>query len=267
MKSSPVALILTLTAAATLVAQDLPEWVLNLSRIKRHTRAELQHLPNYTCFETVARYDKAASAHGFKQHDVLRLEVAVVDGKESLSLAGASRFGDDQLPNYVDTGMFGTGTFSATTSNLFINDNSRSTGWGKESMNDRPAFRYDYEIAQPFSGFHLASDSFESTVGVKGTFWVDAGTLDLIRIEQEAVDIPPLLLMDRVMTSVDYARTRIGSKDVLLPQSAEILVVNSNASQRKNLVEFSGCREYQSESVLRFDSDTAAPPAPRKKQP
>ena len=47
------AILLTVCAAT---AQGLAPEVLLLSRIKRHLREELAHVPNYTCLETISRF-------------------------------------------------------------------------------------------------------------------------------------------------------------------------------------------------------------------
>ena len=50
---------------------------------------------------------------------------------------------------------------------------------------------------------------------------------------------------------------------VRLPVTAETLMVNTNGWRGRNAIEFSNCREYVADSVIRFDSDP--PPEPKKK--
>ena len=102
------------------------------------------------------------------------------------------------------------------------------------------------------AGLVVQSGGSTGRAGLQGTFWVDPQTLDLVRIEEQAVDLPPILLMRDLTTSINYARTRIGSSDPLLPQSAQTVVTGFDGAQRKNVIEFAGCREYVSESVIHF---------------
>jgi hypothetical protein len=44
-----------LILAGVVIPQDLPPEVLLLSRVKRHIKEELRHLPNFSCLETVQR--------------------------------------------------------------------------------------------------------------------------------------------------------------------------------------------------------------------
>jgi hypothetical protein len=58
---------------------------------------------------------------------------------------------------------------------------------------------------------------------------------------------------------------QIGSSSVLLPQSAELVVVNLDGTEMRNEIKFSGCREYGSESTVRFGDPVDAPPVTKKK--
>jgi len=52
---------------------------------------------------------------------------------------------------------------------------------------------------------------------------------------------------------------------MLLPQSAELVVMKLDGREMRNRIEFSRCREYGSESTVRF-GDLAEPPPAGKKQ-
>ncbi len=75
----------TLTLAASLILigaaspqnppqPDLREDVLLLSRVRRHIKEELEHLPNVTCLETVHREHQPAKGR-MQPLDTVRLEV------------------------------------------------------------------------------------------------------------------------------------------------------------------------------------------------
>jgi hypothetical protein len=67
------------------------------------------------------------------------------------------------------------------------------------------------------------------------------------------VDLPPGLNVRDIVTTIAYGRTRIGSSEPLLPISSELIVTDSSGGQQRNRIEFSGCREYHSESVVHFE--------------
>jgi hypothetical protein len=95
---------------------------------------------------------------------------------------------------------------------------------------------------------------------------VDPQSLDLLRIEQHDVDLPPDLNVRDIATKIAYARTRIGSSNPLLPHSSEVVVIDSSGRWQRNAIEFSGCREYHSESVVHFEGVVPEPPPAAKKK-
>jgi hypothetical protein len=259
-----VGLAILLTAA--LPAQDLPPEILLLARVKQHGRATFEHIPDYACLETIHRFEKPRDVASFRPIDTLHLEVASAGGKELLARQGAARFGDGDLHAFISQGTISSGAFASTPLNLFVRDVARITPLPQEGMIAGTTLRFHFEESAMTAGFFVQSGESKGQVGLRGTFWVDSQTLDLVRIEEQAVDLPPILLMRDLTTSIDYARTRIGSSDPLLPQSAETVVTDFYGVERKNTIEFTGCREYMSESVIHFGPVVSAPPPAPQKQ-
>ncbi|MBZ5623727.1 MAG: hypothetical protein LAQ69_34260 [Acidobacteriia bacterium] len=265
MKLLPIAAAAAMLGAGALPAQDLPQWMLQLVQIKRKAKAEFVRLPNFACVETINRFHRMPRSEEFKPMDTVRLEVAFVDGKELFAPIGGSSFHEIDLSDLVrGGGAMGTGAFSAMARNLFVNDNGRVTGWGEDRILERPALRYDFVIPEMFAGYRMQSRGMQATVGLEGTFWADAETLELLRVVERAVDIPPGLDILDSTTTVTYARMRIAASDVLLPRWAEMVITNTNGWRGRNEIEFTGCREYVADSVIRFDT-VDPPPTPKKK--
>jgi hypothetical protein len=173
------------------------------------------------------------------------------------------------MRNLSRGGVIGTGAFAAVARNLFVNDNGRTTGWAEERILERPALRFDFVVSEMEARYMISSARATASVGIEGAFWADAGTLELLRIDEHAVDIPPNLGIQDASTTVTYARTRIGASDVLLPRWAETVITNSDGWRGRNAIEFTGCREYVADSVIRFDSvdpSPTPPPPPAKKK-
>jgi hypothetical protein len=254
--------------AAAQPGSELPQWVLDLAHAKRHNKPNFERLPDYACALTVERFDKAPQSSAFRPMDVLRLEVAVVEGKELYAREGRG-FENSEPAAFISSGSFGTGTFSTIARNLFVSDGARTTGHSRETDAGRPLLRFDYEISQMYHPFRLSSGGVAAEVGECGSFWVDAATWDLVEIEDRAVDIPPELRMTDVVTKIRYGKVRIGASEVILPETAETVIANLDGRQTKNVTRFSGCRQYGSESKITFDTEVVpgGPPAPgpRKK--
>jgi hypothetical protein len=229
--------------------EALPDWVLRLSRVKHHLRDNFDRIPNYVCRENVDRYQKAPSQAGTVKIDSLEFDVAEVDRKELLAHPGAGAFEDRELSSYVSTGVLGTGSFASLPMNLFVADRARVAPHQPSARNregwdfDIPAFLHAYEITH---------NKVRMSVGVRGTFWVDGESMDLIRIDEQIVEPPHEVGMSASSTSVEYARMTIGSSTVLLPQSAELTVLQLDGTEMRNRIKFSDCREYRAESTVSF---------------
>lgn len=246
-------------AVAAVAQTPLPEWVLQLSRAKHHLKTAFHSIPNYVCQETVNRFEKRRGRQ-MQALDTLHFEVAQVDRQEMIALPGAASFADTNLNAYNSAGLLGTGAFSALPSALFVSDNARI--WPHDGPVSAGRLAFDYDIPAFLSGYQIATPTASATVGERGTFWLDAESFDLIKIEDHAVDIPLSVAMNSVDATVEYSRVWIGGSDVLLPRTAVMVVVHPDGSQRRNELRFSGCREYGSESTISFGD-----PAGKKKQP
>src|ERR1017187_6156741 len=97
-------------------------------------------------------------------------------------------------------------------------------------------------------------------------YWVDPQSLDFIRLESRAVDIPSYLPLEETSKVVNYARTQIGEYTVLLAQQADLHMLETRGEESYDRVEFTHCRAFSVQSAIRFDlepqSDTAKPSSP-----
>src|ERR1039458_783789 len=113
-------------------------------------------------------------------------------------------------PTSCAIGVLGTGEFSTLPLSLFVANVARIT-LHQERAGLHAGPGYDYEIpAFLGGGLAISTVRARATVGVRGTFWVDAVSMDLMRIEEHAVDVPPQVGMREIVSTVGYARMRIG---------------------------------------------------------
>jgi hypothetical protein len=227
----------------------LPPGVLLLSRIKRHVREQVERLPDYTCLETAVRYRN----RGARPIDVVMLEVLNAGTKELYGSPGARDFSSENPSAFTAGGMTGTGTFGLHLRTLFVNDNAMFTYRGEEEVGGRPAVRYDYRVPQLMSGFTIHRAYARGVVGMKGSFWADPKTLGLLWLEVEADEIPERLDLLSATERIEYEPMRIGDRDIVLPQSAELRMVDADGTESRNLVEFTHCRSFSAETKIRFD--------------
>lgn len=259
---------LTVLLCAATQAQEVTPELLLLARIKVHMESNLKRLPNYTCLQTIERSRRLAPGHKFELVDALRLEVAMVGNKELFAWPGAKNFEDRDLHELVQGGAIGNGNFGLHAYSIFLTSAPMFTYGGERDMNGRKTVRYDYRVPLVSSGYRLKSPPKEARVGYHGSFWVDARTLDLVRLEVVADDIPPELEIAQATTAVVYDQVKIHDEQFLLPSSSELLMIDVAGNESRNHTTFTGCRQFAGESVLSFaeppPGETPAAPAVKK---
>lgn len=245
--------------AAALVApppetsRPLPDHVLKLAQIRRIVQSAVLQAPDYACLETVERYERSSLKSQFRHLDTLQLEVAVIANKEVYGWPGAETFADVTPAEIVGVGMVSTGEFMQLLRAVFVGGTSVITWRGEEEIAGRRALRYDYTL--PMFGYRskvtLAAGSGD--VSLRGSFWADAETLELLRLESRAEEIPPTLPLHEMTSRIDYGRMDIQGRKVWLPQSAELRLLELSGRETRNRIEFSHCRAYAAVARLTFD--------------
>src|SRR5579884_1905575 len=94
--------------------------VLLLARIRTQMSRTLERQPNYTCVQEIERSHRIPPKHKFQLVDMLRLEVALVDGREMFAWPGAQKFEETELQKMVPQGAaIGNGNFALHARNVF----------------------------------------------------------------------------------------------------------------------------------------------------
>ena len=252
-----------LLLACAAAAQDPMADPVFLARIKAHMRKELSQLPNYTCLETIDRFRNDANGHTkgsrLEQSDIVRLEVVYSNRREWYGAPGDRTFSSDDPLGFVGSGLIGTGAFAITMHDVFVADAARIVYGGRVELGDRTAAKYNFHV--PIPALSITLPGGFGTVGEEGSFWVDPQTLDLIRLESHAIDIPIYLPLLETSSVVNYARTHIGEDTALLPQQADMHMLETEGQESYDRIRFTHCRTFSAESAIRFDSSPSTVPA------
>ena len=234
-----------------------------LSKIRTRMVFNLQHQPNYTCVETIERSSRPKSTARFKIIDTLRLEVALVDGKEMFAWPGSRKFEDSDVTKMVTSGAIGNGNFATHARALFESRAATFHYQGAVDFNGKKAIRFDYNVPQMLSGYRVRVETASAIVGYHGSFYANPETFDMEHMEVVATEIPPDLMLLSTADKIDYAIARIGEGDFLLPAESDLSMVNLNGGENHNHVKFTACRQFSGESVITFgDAPELKPDAP-----
>jgi hypothetical protein len=251
-----LALALVLVAAGR-TADPVVEELFKQARAKVLDNSK--RMPRYTCVETVDRTQyqptgKAASCqpqpHGNPVvRDRLRLDVAVVNGGEIFSWAGAGKFESHDVDKIVGGGASGSGEFAGFLMGVFGNESEQIRYAGQRK--DLALFEYLVPVAK--SGYRFHSNGPVITMGYHGTIAVDPADGDLQQLVVEPDGFTASDPVCHVQHVMDYQRVKIGNGEFLLPQVSAMDALYRNGVETLNETHYSDCREYVGESTIRFD--------------
>jgi hypothetical protein len=248
-----------------------------LGRVRQHVQASVAELPDYTCQETMERSIYAPTGQ-IEFRERLRLEVLVTASEELFGWPGSKDFAKEPLAGWIRTGAIGTGTFAAELINLFQGSAATVKYAGIETRDQQSLYRFDFHAPLLSSRSSLVVNGKSATTAYSGSFWVSRDSLDIVRLESHAVEIPPDLDCREAGDSVTYARIQLGvservspsapepgsttprglttrlSGTTLLPSASELVLVTRDGHKSRNAVTFSGCRRYSANSSLSFNT-------------
>lgn len=269
---------LVLVSPSGLFAQaELPEHVIALSRIKGRMQQSLDHIPNYTCRQTIerARLTKNAvrrmerqSRRGkgsrsevnlpLESSDRLQVDLALVDGEELYSWPDAESFEEQSLGEMVGFGNLSAGTFAATAHNLFATHAALFTFAGRDDIGGRTLLRFNFRVGLMQSGFVLSDAAGrEAEVPYGGSIWADPDSFDLVRIETQAREIPAYLDIVSAVSRIEYQSVDLNGESFLIPRMAHETTGLRSGAENHNRTEFSDCRRFGASSGISFGNENA----------
>jgi hypothetical protein len=233
---------------------ELPPELVLLAKIKRKASQDLSHVPSFTCLATFDRAERRDDAKPFMHVDTVRAEIAYVNGQELYAWPGSKSFDGGTFAQIVGAGLVGSGEFLSHARTVFVSDAGSIVYGGAEEYAGRPAVRYDFSISPLFSGYHITVPEGSATIGMKGSFWADRNSLDLLALIVRGTEIPARLGVRSIETQIDYQRVHVGrSSTILLPLSAVTTLAHDSGKTNRNQIEYTHCREYLAVSAVSFD--------------
>lgn len=276
MGAKAVLLCVSLAAICAAQQQDPIKILIQL----RHKMADnIGRVPRYLCTEVVERQALRLASGQDKQRrcpeimaafsnpkekvkplsaDRLRLDVALIDNRETYSWIGEGRFSDQSLSDLVKVGATSTGSFGTFLSAIFTQDSATFSYIGESQVNGRTVLQYAFQVPLWRSGYSIANTLLSRLTAYSGTFTADAQTLDLLNLEIRADEIPPELAICGATTTLEYTKLRINNLDFLLPSEVTMRITSINGMQSINRTTFDGCHEFLGESKLVFDDQPAS---------
>jgi hypothetical protein len=142
-------------------------------RVLERMRLNLARLPNYTCVQNIERSRRSSQSPSFELIDRVRLEIAMVNGREMFSWPGAGNFEERDIDEMMLDGAFGTGNFGLLARAVFSGDSARFTSVGERIYEGRRTYRWDFHIPRTLGVYKIGNGKRKGIAGLRGSFWAD----------------------------------------------------------------------------------------------
>jgi hypothetical protein len=248
----------------------------NTRRVPRYTCVQTinrnQYRPQYGsrpsgCEKIIAAREKLLSPGYLTWRDRLRLDVAVLNGRETFAWAGAGQFETTDIEQLNSSGSSGTGDFAAFLSSVFGLEATRISILHEEKSPADLEALFGFDVPADLSHYVYRSHGTgaQRAIGYHGTFLIDERLAELKRLTVEADHFPADENMCRVEDVMDYHRVKIGEGDFLLPETSKMTVLFNDGQESQNETHYSDCREYGAESTISFDDPAESSSSPELK--
>jgi hypothetical protein len=255
-----------MSCALTVVvaAAQSPDDLARLAAFQTKTADYLRNIPNYTCTERITFF-RGPGIGDLSPIGRSEREVAVVYGRETHL---ARKDGRLEAPNAaapaIDSGLTSIGEFSGHLRSFFLHQTLALDPKSQRSarVGRRRAWQYDFRLPYNLSEWAIQVGKERQMLAGRGVLWFDQKSLDLLRLRLVAdEEIPPTLPIRHIEVEIDLERKRVGVSDTLLPARASVQVHAFPRQVQMNRIEFRGCREFGTESTIRYDEGKSEPEA------
>jgi hypothetical protein len=284
------AAVVFLISALPSTGQQAPDQETVLQQTRERLLEDLARLPHYTCVQSITRKYFAApsrkresqctdliAAHDARTHEMtleawdrLRLDVAIAERGNVFSWVGAPRFEEGALEKLAGHGPLGSGDFGVFLGEIFQRGIVSSRGdEPDEPQEGRRLLKFSYEVPIGRSKYQIHMNTGWVLTGYSGTFRLDAGKTDLDRLAVRTAELPPGGPICQATSEVEYGRTLIHDRMILIPRETRLRTINSDGGETLSVTTYSSCREYASKSRMLLEAPPSsavtgvkAPPVP-----
>jgi hypothetical protein len=216
------------------------------------------HLPDFLCNETVERFEDREGKGNWDKKDVLGVRLGYLDHVEDYKLITLNGRPTTQSFQSI-RGAWSQGEFGSLMLEIFAPNSHAQFHWDHWThLRNHLTQVYSYRVRKSDSHYKLAfgtgATPTEVQVGEEGFIYLDGDSLDIVRVTDNATDIPMDFAVRQAVRVLDYAVQEVGGKPYVLPLHAEVRM-GTGYVHTKNEVVFSGFRKFQGESTITFDTD------------
>jgi hypothetical protein len=183
--------------------------------------------------------------------DTVEFEVAYVDRKELFSRPGEVKFGEKTIGEMAP-GTISDGVLGSQVDMMFASDGTEFRYVGTAKKDGHKTYRFDLRVPQEKSGFLVRHNSKQAIVPFEGSVWVDAETLDLVRVDLKVNRIPSHVGVRSIEKSMHFQMMHIAGADFLLPRNAQLSATDDEGNYSLNTISLDRSREFSGESSIQY---------------
>lgn len=199
--------------------------------------------PHFLCTQTVERSVRIGKGAA-SVSPILRVDGGVIDGKE-LFVRPTDDAGEKALTDLIDAlTSAGTGSYALYARPVFQTTVASFYDVPEETVDGRKLLRWDFQVPRESSRFTIVKGGAHIAAGYAGSFWADPSSYDLVRLQLRAEDLPLETGIKSAVQTIDWARGDIGDISVLIPRSAELVVLEASGREVRVRTQYEDCRKY-----------------------
>jgi len=241
-----------------------------LDEVRDYAVNYTHRLPDFICLEQTRRYVDTTGKESWRLSDVLTARLSYFNQKEDYKLISQNDKVVTEASYTSAGGALSMGDFGTTMRDIFDPKSHTSFAWERwTTLRGRRTHVISYRVPLEFSRYTIEyqgeqkDDVQRITVGYHGSVYVDNELHTIVRIAQEAQNIPPSFPVQAAKETLDYDFTKIGDSEFFLPLVAN-LQMHSGRVWTKNVKEFRLYRKFSADAVIKFDG-AELPPLPDDK--
>ena len=241
-----------------------------LDEVRDYAVNYTHRLPDFICLEQTRRYVDTTGRDSWRQADILTAKLSYFNQREDYKLISQNdRVVTEETYTSVG-GALSMGDFGTTMRDIFDPASQATFAWERwTTLRARRTHVFSYRVPLEFTRYTIEYQGKEKDdvqrikAGYRGSVFVDNELHTIVRITQEAQNIPPTFPVQEARETLDYDFTKIGDSEFFLPLVATIQM-HSVRLWTKNVKEFRLYRKFSADAVIKFDGQEL-PPLPEEK--
>ncbi len=241
-----------------------------LDEVRDYAINYTKRLPDFICLEQTRRYVDTTGRESWRQADILTAKLSYFNQREDYKLLSQNdRVITDQ--SYASVGgALSMGDFGTGMRDIFDPKSHAEFAWERwTTLRNRRTHVFSFRVPLEYTSYTIEyqgeskDDVQRIKVGYHGSIFVDKEYNTIVRITQEADNIPPSFPVREAKETLDYDFTKIGDSEFFLPLVATVRM-HGGRLWTKNEKEFRLYRKFSADAVIKFDGQEL-PPLPDDK--